>query len=215
MVFGHPWGSAEEKMTERKQQETESERDSNGQRSAGLALRHPLRVSILAACHRRELTPKEFAEERGMHVSKVGYHFRALQKEGYIQVVREERARGSKRYFYRAKRAGSIGDEEFAQSGPEGRREVSEGILRDFVLRCVEAMEAETFDARPDSHLTWTPLELDQQAWSDLMAELSRAFKVAYEIQAEAQARLRKSGESPIPVTFGLAGFESPASRET
>jgi DNA-binding transcriptional ArsR family regulator len=214
MVFGHPWGPAEEKMTERKQQETEPERDSDGQGSVGRVMRHPLRVSILAACHRRELTPKEFAEERGMHVATVGYHFRALQKEGYLQVVREEQARGSKRHFYRAKRAGSIGDVEFARLGPETQREVSEAVLRDLFLRCVEAMEAGTLDARPDSHLTWGPLELDQQAWSDLMAELSRAFKTAHEIEAEAKARLRTSGESPIPVTFGLAGFESPASRK-
>lgn len=200
-------------MTQRKQQETEPERDSSGQRPGVQAMRHPLRVLILAACHRREVTPKEFAEERGIHVSNVGYHFRALQKEGYIQVVREERARGSRRHFYRAKQRGFIGDEEFARSEPEARQEVSESILRDFFLSCVEAVEAETFDARPDSHLTWSRFELDQQGWNEVMADLAWIFKRAHETEAEAQERLRRSGERPIPVTVGLAGFESPASR--
>lgn len=90
-------------MARQKQEavETGGPRDERG--LPGRVLRHPLRVQILAACHQREVTPREFAEERGIHVSNVGYHFRALQKADYIQVVRREQARGSQRHFYRAK----------------------------------------------------------------------------------------------------------------
>src|SRR5215203_1389946 len=161
-------------MAQRTQRETEPERDSNDRKPPGQALRHPLRVQILAACHQREVTPKEFAEERGIHVSNVGYHFRALQKANYIQVVREERARGSRRHFYRANRPGIITNEEFGQLGPEAQREVSDATLQDFITRCLEARVAGTFDARPDSHFTWTPFELDEQGWEDLIEELTR-----------------------------------------
>lgn len=198
-------------MAQRKQRGTEPESDSGDRRPAGRALRHPLRVQILAACHQRDVTPKEFAEERGIHVSNAGYHFRALQKEGYLQVVREERARGSKRHFYRAKQRGFISDTEFAQTGSRAQHQVSEAILRDFIVRCVEAMEAGTFDSRPDSHFTWSRIVLDQQAWNEVTADLERIFKRAYEIEAEAQDRLRRSGERPIQVTLGLVAFESPA----
>lgn len=181
-------------MAQRKQRETEPESDSGDRGSTGpVALRHPLRVQILAACHQRDITPKEFAEERGIHVSNVGYHFRALQKADYIQVVREEMARGSRRHFYRAKPL------------------VSGAILQDFIVRCVEAMEAGTFDARPDSHFTWRSLELDEQGWHELIAGLEQFFKHSYEIEAEAQERLHKSHEKSVQITLGLAGFESPA----
>lgn len=197
-------------MAQRKQREMGPESSSDDRRPPGRALRHPLRVQILAACHQREVTPKEFAEERGIHVSNVGYHFRALQKADYIRVVREEPARGSRRHFYRAKRRGIIDDEEFAELGAEAQREVSEAALEDFIARCLEAIEAGTFDARSDSHFTWTPFELDEQGWKDLMRELTRIFKRSYEIEAEAQDRLRRSREKPIQTTVGLAGFESP-----
>lgn len=198
-------------MAQRKQRKMEPESDSGDRRSTGRALLHPLRVQILAACHQRAVTPKEFAEERGIHVSNVGYHFRALQKADYIQVVREERARGSRRHFYRAKRRGFISDEEPAQPGSRAQHELTDAILRDFIVRCVEAIETGTFDARPDSHLTWRPCELDEQGWNELIEELDEIFKRSYEIEAEAQDRLRRSGKRPIQLTLGLAGFESPA----
>jgi hypothetical protein len=72
-------------------------------------------------------------------------------------------------------------------------------------------MEAGTFDARPDSHFTWSPMELDEQGWSELIVELDRLFKRSYEIEAAARDRLRTSGARPVQVTLGLVGFESPA----
>jgi predicted ArsR family transcriptional regulator len=138
-------------------------------------------MQILAACHQREVTPKELAEERGVHVSNVGYHFRALQKAGYIQVSRREKARGSQRHFYRAKRR-AIADAEGSARGP-----------------------------RPESHFTWASVELDEQGWKDLMQELARAYERSHEIEAEAHERMRRSREEPIRTVVGLGGFESPA----
>jgi predicted ArsR family transcriptional regulator len=142
-------------------------------------------MQILAACHQREVTPREFAEERGIHVSNVGYHFRALQKADYIEVVRKEQARGSQRHYYRAK-----------------RRALTDG-------------KGVAYDGRPESHFTWTPVELDEQGWEDLMQELTRAYERSYEIEAEARDRMRRSREKPIRTIIGLGGFESPDERST
>jgi len=152
---------------------------------SGRVLQHPLRMQILAACHQREVTPREFAEERGIHVSNVGYHFRALQKADYIEVVRKEQARGSQRHYYRAK-----------------RRALTDG-------------KGVAYDGRPESHFTWTPVELDEQGWEDLMQELTRAYERSYEIEAEARDRMRRSREKPIRTIIGLGGFESPDERST
>lgn len=198
-------------MTQRKQRETEPEKDADALEEAARVLRHPLRVQILVACHQREMTPKDFAQPREISIPVASYHFRALEKAGYIQVVRQESVRGARRYFYRAKRPGLITTEEFAQAGPEAQRAASVAVVRSFFARCVEAIGKGTFDARPDSHFAWSPMEVDKQGWDELMTALDGIFKLSCEIMAEAQDRLHTSGETPIPVTLGLAGFESPA----
>jgi DNA-binding transcriptional ArsR family regulator len=198
-------------MAQRKQRETGPESDSGARESTARTLRHPLRVQILAACHQRDLTPKEFARGRRMSVAAVSYHFRSLEKAGYLQVAREEMVRGARRYFYRAKGPGLVEAEKSALTGSEVDPAASTAVLQGFIVRCLKAIREGTLDARPDSHLTWSPMQLDQQAWNELMGELDQLFKRSHEIQAEAQDRLRTSDEALIPVTLGLAGFESPA----
>lgn len=201
-------------MAQRKQRETGPESGSSSLEATARALRHPLRVQILAACHQRDLTPKEFAEGRRISVPVVSYHFRALHKADYLQVTREEKVRGARRYFYRAKGLEIVEAENSVLPGSEAPSAASAAVLRGFIVRCLEAIRGGTLDARPDSHLSWSPLELDEQGWNELVSELDGFFKRSQEIKAEAQDRLRRSGEPTIPVTLGLAGFESPAEDE-
>lgn len=170
-----------------------------------------LRVRIVAACYQREVTPKEIAEQEEEDVATVGYYFQALEKEGYLRVSRKEPARGFMRHYYVADRQKVITDEEFGHLAANERFEVSEAVLLDFLAVCKHALKKGTLDARSDSHLSWGPLELDVQGWRDLMSELARMLERCFEIQAEALARLRKSGEEPIHTIFALAGFEGVA----
>ena len=188
------------------------ERGDDGRKRRRKTRVNSLRVRIIAACTQREVTPKEIAKQEKMPVATVNYHFHALEKEGYLHVSRKESVRGFQRHFYVADRQKVITDEEFAKMGAEEQHEVSEATLRDFLARCKEALKAGTMDARDDSHLTWSPLHLDEQGWKDMTGELSRAMERSFEIQEESLTRLRESGAEPIPTTFALAGFESPPS---
>jgi predicted ArsR family transcriptional regulator len=176
----------------------------------GEVLRHPLRVRILAACTERETTLRDFAEREKVRLTKAGYHFRILQKEGYIRVSRKERVRGFQRHFYVATRLGVITDKEFADLASKEQRRVSAAVVRSFHGRCLMALEADTFDSRADSHFTWTPRVLDEQGWKDQMNELLRAYERSNEIEAESKARLLREGGEGIPTTIAMAGFESP-----
>jgi DNA-binding transcriptional ArsR family regulator len=179
----------------------------------GEVLGHPLRVRILAACTERETSLQDFAEREKVRRTKVGYHFRILEKESYIRVSRKERVRGFQRYFYVATRLGVITDEEFADLAVKEQRRVSAAVVRSFHGRCLMALQADTFDSRTDSHFTWTPRVLDEQGWRDQMEELLRGYERANEIEDESKARLLKSGQEGIPTTIALAGFESPPER--
>jgi DNA-binding transcriptional ArsR family regulator len=179
----------------------------------GEVLGHPLRVRILAACTERETSLQDFAEREKVRRTKVGYHFRILEKENYIRVSRKERVRGFQRYFYVATRMGVITDEEFADLASQEQRRVSAAVVRSFHGRCLMALQADTFDSRADSHFTWTPRVLDDQGWKDQMEELLRGYERSNEIEAESKARLEESGQEGVPTTIALAGFESPPER--
>lgn len=176
-----------------------------------------LQVRIVAACSQREVTPREIAEQEGLPRDTVGYHFNALKNAGYIKVSRKETVRGVQRHYYVATRQRVTTTGEFEQMSIEERREVSHAFLLDLLTVCREAYEAETLDARSDSHLSWCPFELDEQGWEELMSEEARMLERSFEIQAGALARLRESGEDPIHTIFGLIGFEGaePASTKT
>jgi predicted DNA-binding protein (UPF0278 family) len=180
------------------------------------ALRHSLRVRIVAACTLREVTAKEIADHEGIPLATVNYHFRALVKAGYLRLARKEQAGGFRRHFYVAERKAMLTDEEFEQLAPEDQRKVSEAILRDLLDRCRDAVREGTLDSARGRHLSWAPLLLDGEAWRELMSELARLLERCLEIQAGARARLRRSEgdegrEEAMSATVALAGFESPA----
>jgi DNA-binding Lrp family transcriptional regulator len=173
------------------------------------ALRHPLRVRILAACSEGEETVEQFAKRHKISRRNCRNHFRALERAGFLN-HREVQIRGVRLHLYSAAQEPIITDSEFAEMSEEERREFSESVVRDFLARCWAALEAGTLDRREDSHLTWMPLTLDEQGWKEATDLLTRVFKALYEIRAESKIRLRETGETPIPTIFGLAGFEVP-----
>ena len=175
---------------------------------------HPfrLRVGIVAACHLREVTPREIAKKERLSPATVQYYFGALEREGWIHVCRKKSINGGVRHYYTADRLKLITDREFKQMNEEERYETSEGVLMHYLDICGEALREKTLDARPDSHLSHTPMGLDQKAWRDLQNEMDRWLERSLEIKVEAEMRLRKSSEEPIPTLVHLGGFEIPAS---
>lgn len=83
-------------------------------------------------------------------------------------------------------------------------------FFESFFMRSKSALVSGTLDARIDSHLTWAPLVLDEEGWSELAEDLQWLRDRAAEIKAQAAERLRRSGAAPIHTTFAAAGFEGP-----
>lgn len=171
-----------------------------------------LRIRIVAACHLREITPKEIAIEERLPVATVQYYFSALEREGWIHVARRESVSNGIRNWYTADRLKIIRDEEFEQMSEQERHETSEGVLMHYLDVCKLALEEGTLDARPDSQLSHTPMGLDQKAWDDIQREMDLWLERSLEIKVEAEMRLRDSGEEPIPTVIHLGGFEVPRS---
>lgn len=94
----------------------------------------------------------------------------------------------------------------FEAAAPGPAAEIGE--TSDFEAGCGRALETGAFDARHDSHLSWSPMPLDEKGRAELRGELPRLAERALELREEARARMRESGEEPVPTMLGLAVFQ-------
>jgi predicted transcriptional regulator len=66
------------------------------------AFTHPLRGHVwVTICERGIASPREIADETGIDVSEISYHFRNLKKNELIKLVRTEKRRGFAEHFYK------------------------------------------------------------------------------------------------------------------
>jgi hypothetical protein len=181
--------------------------------TASSALRHPMRVRILEVVNERDMSPVEFlhlrlapeGDKSQKTLSHISYHFRQLAEDGE-RVPR----RGATQHVYRGRARIFFDDEEWAQMSPRERSLLSRAIYQGIAARADGALMTGTFDSRPDRHLSWDLMDVDEQGWTELMAVLQDCFYKTQRIRREAEERLASSDEGRTPVTIGLLGFESP-----
>jgi hypothetical protein len=175
-------------------------------------------LKIVTECNLREVSPSEFAYEfAGGDVPEVARRFRLLLREGWLVKVRSEsggRRRGATETFYRATRPAIFDTRAWAEVPTAIRRRDSWRIFEQMAEQTREAMDAGTFDARSDRHLTWTPLVLDDLGWTQVIKAVDAVFFAVLQEQREARHRLAESDEEPKFFTVHLAAFESVISAE-
>jgi len=175
------------------------------------ALRHPVRVLILAEVNRKELlSPKQFAELHDKVLSNVSYHFRQLEKYECIEQVEEKKVRGAVEHFFKAKRRalfdGKVWDD-LPQSVKEG---ASADLFDEFLAHVSDAMRMGTFDARNERFLVWMKRLLDEQGWQEIADIYRAAVHEANAAYKRSKKRLKESGEPGIPSTWAFLFFQSP-----
>lgn len=173
-----------------------------------------LGLKIVTELYMREMSPSGFhAEFGGGSVARVDRHFKRLAEHGWLRFIRREsggRRRGGKEHFYRATELAVFDDETWSMVPYSIRVAFSWRTFGQLGERVREALQADTFDARAGSHLSSTPLLLDQFAWDQVNAAVDELFESLFEEQADAKLRIFKSGEKPLLATVALALFESP-----
>ncbi|HET9154929.1 MAG TPA: hypothetical protein VFN85_12545 [Solirubrobacterales bacterium] len=163
----------------------------------------------------REMSATRFFEAFGGGTSKnvVHWHFRQLVAHGWLRKVRTEKRKGGRGRPHDVYRA-----TELAVLGPEDWKELPLAIRSTFSQRTLEqlreqvdaAFAGETFDSRPDRHLSWIPVGLEPERLAEKFRAMTSCFEAVLEEHADAQVRLGCSNEEPILMTVALAGFESP-----
>ena len=182
------------------------------------ALRHPLRVRILEVVNEQDISPSQFMLQQLMPdlevsaktLSSISYHFRQLADMGCIDVVDTIARRGATEHIYRGAVRAYFTDSEWEELSEKERCLISRTVYQGLAARAESAFMAHTFDSRPDRHLTWIAMEVDERGWTELMATLAGAYGDITQIRHDAIDRLAASGDKVVPVTVGMLGFESP-----
>lgn len=173
------------------------------------ALAHPLRVRILTSLHKGISSPNQLAQELGEPLGNVSYHVKTLLEFDCVELVKTEPRRGAVEHFYRATERAFFSDSDWEKIPASARKGISGAVLEMIGQDSTEALVAGTIDARSDSHVSRTPLVLDEQGWTELNALLGETLERAIQIQEESAGRLGKS--KGIETKLAILHFESPA----
>lgn len=173
------------------------------------ALAHPLRAKVLTRLNQGVASPNELSRELDEPLGNVSYHVKALLELGCIELVDTAQRRGAIEHYYRALTRARIDDSAFKKLPESIRGELAAQVVNNAIADVTAAFEAGTITHRAETHHSWTPLQVDEQGWKDLQAELARALDRMLEIQAESAGRLEGSDDGRIRATVVLLGYES------
>ncbi len=174
------------------------------------SLAHELRAEILAILNERMASPNELAKELGEGLSQVSYHVKVLKDYKVITLVKTEPRRGAVEHYYRATSRAFLTDRDWHELPDSVRVGMSADLFQAVVDDVVASMEGEKFDDREDRHLSWTPMMLDEQAWTSLQKLLGDTLKQAMKLNAEAAKRLAKSKGPAISSSIAMLAYEVP-----
>jgi DNA-binding transcriptional ArsR family regulator len=174
----------------------------------------PLNLKIVTELNLREMSPTRFVEEcGGAPLAAIDRRFKLLTEIGWLTKVGEKsggRRRGATENFYRATGPAIFDNRSWSKVEDQVRVTFSWRIFEQLAEQVREAMDAGTFDSRPDRHHSWTPLALDRLGWDQVISAVDALFHYLFEEQAAAKIRLTESDEEPAIATVYLAAFESP-----
>jgi hypothetical protein len=171
-------------------------------------------LRIVAETNLREMSAPQFHEEiGGAPVESIRRRFKMLVETGWLSKVGEKsggRRRGAVELFYRATRPAIFDNAAWAEVPDSVKATYSWRTFEQLSDRVREAIDAGTFEARTDNHLSWSLLRLDQQGWENVAAAVGALFELAFEAEEKAKLRMSSSDEGAIATTLALAAFESP-----
>jgi predicted transcriptional regulator len=160
-----------------------------------------------------------FKKHGGGSSARVDRHFKKLAKHDWLRLVRVVKPgagrKGGEEHIYRATELAVFDDETWALLPYSLKAFFSWRSVTQLAERIREAMEAGTFDAQPNRHLSWTPFAVDQLGWERVVEAVNALFASLFEEQEDAKLRMQESGAEPLVATVGLLAFESATPRRT
>jgi len=166
---------------------------------------HPVRVKALSMMAEGPTSPKEIAKAVGKPIGNVAYHVHALEKAGMALLVEEKKRGGAVEHFYIAT---TILDEESENLSAGQRRMLTQMTLQRVIVDAASAVEAGTWEARLDNHLTRVPLYLDEEGWREMTDIYKRCLAAVLDAQARCAERLDREAKPVFSAMAAMLLFE-------
>jgi AcrR family transcriptional regulator len=169
---------------------------------------------VLEILNERKASAEGIARELEVPVEQVRDQIEHLERAGLAVLLEDQAAAGgssSTELLYHSN-TDWIEHERWDRMDLSERRQISSQVTRVAIAEIERAIDADTFDARVDRHLSRLPLLIDEQGWRQLTALHYQLLHAAIAIQAESVERLNASGRPGIAGTSLQALFEVPES---
>jgi DNA-binding transcriptional ArsR family regulator len=153
------------------------------------AFAHPLRFRILQLLNEREASPSSLAQRLGEPLPKVSYHVKILEAADTIELVQTRQVRGAVEHVYRATARPYFDDAEYERLPPSFRNEMVASTLHELWDHLLAAARSGGL-GNPETHISWTALDLDRQGYAEVVETLAAALERVLEIHAESAGRL-------------------------
>jgi DNA-binding transcriptional ArsR family regulator len=163
-------------------------------------LSNPLRTRIIMALASREASPKELAEMLDEDFQRICNQVRYLKRNGFIELVDEDRRKGGVQHFYKAVIRPRLEADEWELMPEFARRSNSALVLEQIVSDLRAALLGGDFDAHRHRALLQKPMVVDEQGMRELDESALRHLDEQERIEEESASRRVASGERGIPV---------------
>lgn len=176
-------------------------------------LHNPGQLAALVALIEGPASKSDIAKELGIKLNKADYDVGELEKMGLAEAVDTEMRRGQPTAIYRAVIRPVFSSEEWGELSQDDRERyvlwVQQLVVRDIAV----AWHARTFQARPESHTSRSPLRLDELGWLKISKGLDDLLALGREAEVESVDRASESGDESelINVRMALLCFEMPS----
>jgi hypothetical protein len=187
--------------------------NATAEEALGKVFSHPLRVKVWYLINQSPTSPNRMALELGEPLGNIAYHVRELEKYGCIELVETKQRRGATEHYYRAFSRTLIDTETWERLPLDERRATSRYGVQCILADAIAADNGGTFDSRPDRHLTYFPVNVDEQGWSEIAAACDDFLDAAMKIQEDSANRVTEAADqTTVPAVASLLFFERPPS---
>jgi len=160
----------------------------------------------------RPATAEELAAELGLPLQDARRLLGNLLRVGLVESVEGRTKDDPIEGAYTYSKRGLIEEEVMEMSLAE-RQRLATTVVSILEHESDEALEAGTFNLRPEHVLVRVPMDLDEEGWREISDVLQTAMHELLDAMGRSQDRLADSGERPIRATAGLLFFEMPQRR--
>ena len=174
---------------------------------------HPIRAEILNILSEGPNSPSRMHRRMAIgSLQLVCHHVKILREVGLIELVQVKEHGGRKEHIYRAAKRQYFTLEEWLAVDPKFRDPLIGTILRQISDDTGRAAAEGRFSEFPDSHLSRSPIELDDEGWQEVVTALEVALEAVLEAHARSKERARISGEALMVARVVIMQF--PIGRE-